>query len=537
MTDEKIALPQSVLSATLSVLAVFGVLCVERSYSQGRSAPDWTTEGADAQRSSWIAADPWISLDAMSGFKFLWKLKLDNEARQLNALTSPVSMANLNSFRGFKSLVFVGGSSNNVYAIDYDFGTLFWKTHFNYSSGVPEYAGSPACPGGMTAGLARATNLTPETQLPFMGFARPPRPARSEVGEPGKGAPPLTPAAQSRGRGSASAGGRADAPAAPPGVPVARGRGVNTVFAIPSDGIVRAVNAANGDTMATPAKLLTPNATASGLIYADGFLYAVTSSACGGAPDAVWALDWSQDDRPVVTWKSNGAPVAGPALGTDGTLYVVTGDGSSAYANSVVALDSKTLQLKDWLTQPGARFSSPPVVFSEGNKSYVAAMGNDGRLYLTSADALGGSDHKTPLLSAPASAKPDSPFLATWRDARGTRWILAVTRDTAGAGHIAAFRFAVQNGATTLEQGWVSRDLVEPRTPIVINGVVFAIAAGHQSAPAVLYALNPETGREVWNSGSTITSFSTAGLSAGTGQVYVVTYDNTVWAFGIPQAY
>ena len=39
------------------------------------------------------------------------------------------------TFRGFKSLIFVGGSSNNVYAIDYDFGTLFWRTHHNYAAG------------------------------------------------------------------------------------------------------------------------------------------------------------------------------------------------------------------------------------------------------------------------------------------------------------------------------------------------------------------------------------------------------------------
>ena len=29
---------------------------------------------------------------------------------------------------------------------------------------------------------------------------------------------------------------------------------------------------------------------------------------------------------------------------------------------------------------------------------------------------------------------------------------------------------------------------------------------------------------------------ASAGLSAGTGQVYVVAHDNTVWAFGIPLA-
>ena len=95
------------------------------------------------------------------------------------------------TFRGFKSLIFVGGSSNNVYAIDYDFGTLFWRTHHNYAAGAREYAGSPTCPGGMTLPLTRATTLTPPTQLAFFGFARPPRPAKGDVGEPGKGAPQL----------------------------------------------------------------------------------------------------------------------------------------------------------------------------------------------------------------------------------------------------------------------------------------------------------------------------------------------------------
>src|SRR5439155_7614266 len=141
-------------------------------HTQGRSSPDWTTQGGDAQRSASIPVDPWLSLASMPEFKFLWKITLENDARQMNALTSPVSMANLNTFRGFKSLVFVGGSANNVYAIDYDFGTLFWKTHFNYSSGVPEYAGSPRCPGGMTSAVTRPTNLNPPGQLAFMGFAR-----------------------------------------------------------------------------------------------------------------------------------------------------------------------------------------------------------------------------------------------------------------------------------------------------------------------------------------------------------------------------
>ena len=92
--------------------------------------------------------------------------------------------------------------------------------------------------------------------------------------------------------------------------------------------------------------------------------------------------------------------------------------------------------------------------------------------------------------------------------------------------------------------------MVAPLTPVVFNGTVFAVASGERRSPrgreadrcatrAALgagdpYALDPATGKELWNSGRTITSFARAGLSASAGQVYLVTFDNTLYAFGIP---
>jgi outer membrane protein assembly factor BamB len=86
--------------------------------------------------------------------------------------------------------------------------------------------------------------------------------------------------------------------------------------------------------------------------------------------------------------------------------------------------------------------------------------------------------------------------------------------------------------------------------PTIVNGVVFAVSSGEyrggdrqmtaqqraqRSKPAVLYALDAATGKELWSSGTTIASFVRGvGPSAGDGQVYVVTYDGTVYAFGIP---
>jgi outer membrane protein assembly factor BamB len=50
-----------------------------------------------------------------------------------------------------------------------------------------------------------------------------------------------------------------------------------------------------------------------------------------------------------------------------------------------------------------------------------------------------------------------------------------------------------------------------------------------------LYALDGSTGKELWTSGSTIASFvQGVGPSAGDSQVYVVTYDGTLYAFGMP---
>jgi outer membrane protein assembly factor BamB len=51
----------------------------------------------------------------------------------------------------------------------------------------------------------------------------------------------------------------------------------------------------------------------------------------------------------------------------------------------------------------------------------------------------------------------------------------------------------------------------------------------------VLHALDAATGKSLWNSGSAMTSF-VPGVppSAGDGQVYVVTADGMLYAFGVP---
>src|SRR3989441_6781690 len=148
-----------------------------------RGGQEWLTSNVDAQRSSWIRTDSKISRESMQkpGFQFLWKLKLDNEAKQLNSLTQPVLLDRLIGYRGFKSLAFVGGSSDALYAIDDDLGRLYWKTRFNITA-TPQQNGSVLCPGGMTAAATRPTTLLPLT--PGRGGGNRVNAARAVVGEP-----------------------------------------------------------------------------------------------------------------------------------------------------------------------------------------------------------------------------------------------------------------------------------------------------------------------------------------------------------------
>ena len=72
----------------------------------------------------------------------------------------------------------------------------------------------------------------------------------------------------------------------------------------------------------------------------------------------------------------------------------------------------------------------------------------------------------------------------------GVRWILAATEK-----NVVAWKIIEKDGALTMEIGWTSRDIAAPLTPMIINGVVFAISSGDR---AVLYALDAATGKEKW---------------------------------------
>jgi len=520
---------------------------------------EWTTAGFDAQRTNWVRSDVRISRTSIEDgtFRLLWKHQYPGDPRQLESLTQPVLLDFLVGYVGFKSLAFFGGAGDMLYSIDTDLAKPYWTTPLTSMAAVGSTPGSTwSCPGGLFAAPSRVTPRVPTTFGGGGGGGG--GRAVSAVGEPGKGAAAMSQAPRQRPQGPPP-GDVPPPPAGParnaPSVPFG---GVDPLWTMGSDGMLRTVRVTDGGQVTPPVPFLPPNARPSSLISVDGLVYTSTSNGCGNAPNGVWALDLLSPEKKVTTWTTGGASVAGsPAIGTTGLVYAATGvepaetrpwlaseRQAKRYANSVVALDRVSLEVKDWFTRDGADFNATPIVFRHKGKDYVAATGNDGRVYLLDGAALGGADHKTPLFATDAPAPNTAAGLATWLDADNTRWVLAP-----GGDGIVALKVVDKDGKLALEKGWQSRQIAAPLPPIVLNGLVFAAASGEyrgtdanlaaverakKSTPAVLYALDAATGKELWSSGSTITSFARAGLAAGGGQVYLVTYDNTLYAFGIP---
>ncbi|MBO0861849.1 MAG: PQQ-like beta-propeller repeat protein, partial [Chloracidobacterium sp.] len=336
-------------------------------------------------------------------------------------------------------------------------------------------------------------------------------------------------------------------PANPPGGQF--GAGPFLVYALSSDGMLHSLHLSNGADYEEPVKFLPPGASAEGLIVVDNVAYVVTHGNCGGVANGLWAIDLVS--KQITTWKANVAGIAGAAFGGDGTIYITTGSGGES-PNSVVALDPKTLSVKDWYTTGESEFSSTPLIFEHKGKTLVAAATRDGRVRLLDGAHLGGADHRTALFTTPATSnsEPIEPgALSSWQDASGARWILEPVAGSQ-SGAVVAWKFVNHDGAPVLERAWTSRDLVSPPPPTIINGVVFVTSSGEyhvndskmnaaerarRSSGAVIYALDGETGKELWSSGTTITSFSSGGaLSGGAGQIYLTTYDGMVYAFGFP---
>jgi outer membrane protein assembly factor BamB len=101
-----------------------------------------------------------------------------------------------------------------------------------------------------------------------------------------------------------------------------------------------------------------------------------------------------------------------------------------------------------------------------------------------------------------------------------------------------AFKITFDSGKPVLTPAWRSRDMVAPAAPAIINGLVVALSTGESARskkgdPAKLYVMDADTGKELYV-GDKATEYCTGGVAVANAQIYFVTHDGTLYAYGIP---
>ena len=485
---------------------------------------EWPTFGRDPQRTGWARQETLLNRENVGTLELKWKLRVDNAPKELTSLTAPIVVDQVKNIHGIKEYVVAGGSSDTIFAIDADTGRPTWQRKFAVK-GEPSRRVSTLCPFALNA------------------------------------------------------------------TPVAQNGRPKTVYAISSDGMLHALSMVDGEDRFPPTPFVPAFSKNWSLNIAGGVLYTGIGQRCNGVPSAVWSMDLNNPDHPVRSFQAGPGGIwgrAGVAVSPSGAVFAETGDGvydpaAGKFSDTILAL-SADLKLEDyytpsnreWLTRKDLDMGNvTPAVFNYSGKEYLVGGGKEGRLYLLDTSALGGDDHRTPLLRTELILNEDVAYaaqgfwgsFATWEDSRSVRWLFApawgpphpkarpfgITNGEAPHGSIMAFRIEGKNGAPAISPAWISRDLKVPEPPIIANGVVFALSSGEDvrqsdaagmgmntrerlagSTHATLYAFDSETGKELFSSGDTITSFTHfGGIALSNGRVFVTAYDGTVYAFGL----
>jgi outer membrane protein assembly factor BamB len=365
---------------------------------------------------------------------------------------------------------------------------------------------------------------------------------------------------------------------------------VRRLYVLASDGYLHTMDLATGEDTDPPSQILPlPYGKPYGLNLVNNVLYTTTGQGCGGVPNALYALNLEDRKLTVSSPPQSGIwGTAGPAIGSDGTIYFESGDGQydaavGKLSTSVEAFtfSHDTLTLKDyytpsnrvWLSRRDLDMNITPVVFPFKGRDVLVGSGKEGRYFVMDSKSMGGPDHKTPLFHSPLYSNTNVNFqtegtwssLASWESKDGTRWVLGTTGGETAVpfpktygptphGGVIAFKLVEKNGTTQLETAWRSIDMFTAEPPVIANGVVYALAAGDfttqandetgglfnskerlaRSVPAKLFLLDAITGKVLFSSGNQVaSSLHQAGLSVVDGKVLFGTFDGTVYCFGL----
>jgi len=496
---------------------------------------DWPTFGHDPQRTGYAFEEETLSVQNVAQLELKWKAQVKNEPKSLTALTAPVVAEGVSTLKGVKTLVYVAGSDNHLYALDAKDGSVVWSRDFE-NHVLAKDAGMWLCPNGVNATptIDRQRNVIYAVSVDGRLWGL----------DLGTGEVRFEP--------------------------------VQFVSAFSKNWSLNFFD---------------------GIVYTA--ISQDCAGAHSGIYSIDVRDNRRPIIRDLIVAKRGGAGIwgrGGPVIGKNGLIYAATGDGefnpeNGEYASSVIAASLGNLELVDYYVPTDYRDvtkfdldmgAAGPVWFSCKDFNLVAFGGKQGVLHLLNADLLGNKDHQTPYYIRQLS-NDDRAFagkgiwgsVSSWRDASGGTWVYVpvwgpvstkapsfpVTNGPNPHGSVMAFKVVIDTATKqpTLEPAWISADFDVPEPVVIANGVVFALSTGENTNQttgaavlyvgqklltdvqrgqntknAVLYALDAKTGKVLYQSGDAMATWvHFSGLAVANGRIYAVDHDSRVYCFGL----
>jgi len=501
---------------------------------------DFLTEGVDNARTGWVKDEKVFTVANVKDSKLLWKVKLESTPRAMHNLFAPLIAERVTTPQGPRELGVVAGVTDDLFGIDIATGQQIWRRHFDTTVTNLAPVNNALCPGGQTA-VPTMVQTAPGVYTIY----------------------------------AVSWDGRLRQVNLADGAEI-----VPAEKFVPPNGKPYALNYKDG-------VIYTASAQGCGGVTNQFYSYDLKTKVASAFIPAGGGL-----------WGRRGAAISAEGivyLGTgDAQFNAATRNLGNGFVG--VKLDAnKQLQLADyfaaknanWLWRRDLDANTTPVLFDHAGKKFMVATSKACRLWLLDREAMGGEDHRTTLDTTSLICNDAQAFdargiwgaLSAWKDAAGTQWVLApfwgpvstefkppIQYGRNKGGGVAAFKVEQRAGKWQLTPAWLSRDMDLGEETVIANGVVFAYAAGEDasqvvpdaawdeptgsryggglssgpdrripgSRKAALYALDGQTGKELWSSGDQIASWNHfSGLTVANGRAYIATFDGMLYCFGI----
>lgn len=519
----------------------FSLACLSLLIYSALLRADWPTFGHDQERSGWASEETKLSAQNAKDLELKWSIQLDNVPLALDALTAPVVARDVVTPSGIKTIVYIAGSSNHLFAVDASSGTLVWQRTFQ-SYVTAKQESYYLCPNAVNA-----TPVIDRRQNLIFSIAYDGRLFGLDLGT-----------------GTIKFGPYQFVP------PFAKPWSLNLnngfIYTTTSQGC-------GGDRSGIYSMRIDDPT------YRSGYELMVRNGSGAG----MWAR-------------------GGTAIGQSGTIYASTGDGAfnppnGDFGSTFLAASAPDLKVLDYYTPlnwnevnkkdldlPSGGF----LWFAYRNYHLLVGGGKESIVYLLNADRLGDKDHQTPLYTSPQIGNEKKVLEekgmwgapALWKGENGQPWIYvtlwgetakniaasALINGPAPHGSVIAFRVEVDKSNTPcLKLVWISPDVDLPDAPAVANGIVFVVATGENpqqdkiigktnfkseqdwknnlltteergagTHPAVLMALDAKTGKLLYQSGDAMKSWNHfGGLAIDDGKIYAVDHSSKLYCFGL----